>query len=436
MIELIDATKYYSTKLGPHYVFRNVSLKLPEDINIGVIGPNGAGKSTLLRLLAGGDILSSGRILRTGSISWPMGLTAGLQRTLTGRENARFACRIYGMPSHKIKAQLDKIQEISGVGKFFDLSTDSYSAGMIQRVSFAISISLAFDYYIFDEISAGGDLAFSKMAQQMMQDRLKSSRFILASHNLNEIRKLCKAVILIRNGELTFYDDVDKAIKDYSTPIAQPTKAGAPEPGSEMKLEKLRQHYITLMQAEARLAKTVAGVVVPARKAEVERQLQNTRSMLQDVILQFRLAHRPLPKADETVGAAAVSPPGLAGIDPALVRRIALLRRQIEDLNAAETRQELNAQRAESKAKRKDFLDRLAVTRHRLGERLEELKLAEAAAEEKMRASPPKALPKAPLQTVAVRLPIAPRAAAATPGNSNVGTSQRKILPTQDTNRQ
>jgi capsular polysaccharide transport system ATP-binding protein len=416
MIELIDLTKYYPTKLGPHYVFRNVNLVLPDDINVGVIGPNGGGKTTLLRLLAGVDIPNSGRVVRTGTISWPMGLTAGLQRTLTGRENARFACRIYGMPSYKIKAQLDKIQEISGVGKFFDLGVDTYSAGMMQRVSFAISISLGFDYYIFDEISAGGDLAFSKMAQTMMQDRLKTARFVVASHNLPEIRRLCKAVILMRNGTLTYFDDVEAGIEAYRQPAAGPKAMAAAEPVDEMRIEKLRQQYISLALDEKRLARLATQDADAGRKADVQRRLQNTRSLQQDVVLQFRLLKVALPKDEDIAGqeAAVASLPRPA--NPALARRIAQIRRQIDDLRAAETRQELNAQRADTKAKRADFLGRLEITRQRLAEREAELKQAE---EETLANAEAK--------------PLAAVATAATPIASAV---QRDMLPAQKFNRQ
>jgi capsular polysaccharide transport system ATP-binding protein len=97
MIELINVTKYYPTEFGRHYVFRNVNLRLPLDKSVGVVGPNGAGKSTFLGLIAGADTPNEGRVVRSGRISPPMGLTPGLLTTLTGSENTRFACRIHGM---------------------------------------------------------------------------------------------------------------------------------------------------------------------------------------------------------------------------------------------------------------------------------------------------------------------------------------------------
>ncbi|MGQ0486115.1 MAG: ATP-binding cassette domain-containing protein, partial [Hyphomicrobiales bacterium] len=121
MIEFINASKYYPTRFGRHYVFRDVSMTIPDKVNIGIIGANGAGKSTLMRLIAGVDIPSEGRIVRTGRISWPLGLTAGLQRIMTGKENARFVCRIHGLAGLAIDERLEMIRDLSGIGKFFDM---------------------------------------------------------------------------------------------------------------------------------------------------------------------------------------------------------------------------------------------------------------------------------------------------------------------------
>ncbi len=70
MIELINASKYFPTRFGRHYIFQNVSLLLPASANIGIIGPNGAGKSTLMRLLAGVDIPSEGHIVSARNIAY------------------------------------------------------------------------------------------------------------------------------------------------------------------------------------------------------------------------------------------------------------------------------------------------------------------------------------------------------------------------------
>ncbi len=185
MIEFINATKYYPTRFGRHYIFRDVSMTLPEKINIGIVGANGAGKSTLMRLIAGVDIPSEGRIVRTGRISWPLGLTAGLQRNMTGKENARFVCRIHGLTGLAINQKLEMIRDLSGIGKFFDMPVTTYSSGMRGRVSFAISMMFDFDYYLFDEFGAAGDRNFRKLSRAILEEKRRNSNFIMVSHNIS-----------------------------------------------------------------------------------------------------------------------------------------------------------------------------------------------------------------------------------------------------------
>ena len=241
MIELINVSKFYFTDFGRHYVFRNVSLRLPPDINVAVIGPNGAGKSTFLRLLGGSDIPSEGRILKTGRISPPVGLTPGLQQTMTGSENTRFAGRIYGMSRDEIIANIEKVRELSQIGKFFDLPVRTYSAGMRQRLSFAISMSMDYDYYLFDEVGAGGDASFRQNAKKMVDERLAKSRFIIASHRLEDMVDLCQAGILIKDGELTYFDDIRDALAVYRLDLADGVEENIPVSGRERRRSREAQ---------------------------------------------------------------------------------------------------------------------------------------------------------------------------------------------------
>jgi capsular polysaccharide transport system ATP-binding protein len=219
MIRLINVSKYFVTPVGRHYVFRDVNIELPLDKNVGVIGPNGSGKSTFLRLLAGADHPSSGVIKKSGSISPPMGLTPVLQRSLSALENVRFAGRIYGMKKPEIDRMIAYVRELAGIGAYFEMPVETYSAGMRQKVAFGINMSMHFDYYLFDEISAGGDREFRKMAKAKVAERLRTSRFLMTSHDTHELLELCDAGIVIRDGKLNYFDDIRDAALFYGDDI-------------------------------------------------------------------------------------------------------------------------------------------------------------------------------------------------------------------------
>ena len=256
MIELVNVSKYYPTDFGRHYVFQDVSLVLPLDKSVGVLGPNGAGKSTFLRLIGGADMPSEGSIFKTGRISPPMGLTPGLQNSLTGVENARFAGRIHGMDRDAINDMIEYVRELSGIGKYFDMPVGTYSAGMKQRVAFAVNMSMNFDYYLFDEISAGGDKEFRKITRALVQERLETSKFIIASHRFDELLDICDAGILIQNGELAFFDDIKDALKAY----------GEDDEKIDRKTERSRKRKSRDNEGEALTVN--AGEVRGAKRAE------------------------------------------------------------------------------------------------------------------------------------------------------------------------
>lgn len=96
MIIVNDVYKRYKTAHGVgKWVLEGVNLTIPPKVNVGLIGSNGAGKSTLLRLIGGVDHPNKGSVERLCRVSWPMG-NGGLEGTLTGRQNAKFVCRVHG----------------------------------------------------------------------------------------------------------------------------------------------------------------------------------------------------------------------------------------------------------------------------------------------------------------------------------------------------
>ena len=216
MIRFESVTKYYPTAHGRHYVLRDASFTIPDGVNVAVLGRNGAGKSTLARLLAGVDIPNEGRIIRTGNISWPMGLTSGLQPSLTGRENARFVCRIQATPVDKIPALLEWIEDFAEIGKFFDLPIKTYSSGMRARLRFGITMAFDFDLYIIDELSAVGDQRFKKKSKLIFEEKRANASYVKVSHNLIEMRNECDAGIIINEGVLTYYSSIDEALAVYT----------------------------------------------------------------------------------------------------------------------------------------------------------------------------------------------------------------------------
>ena len=217
MFELRNVTKSYLTPNGRRYVFRNLSLAIPPGKNIGLIGRNGAGKSTLMRLLGGADVPDSGTIITDRSISWPVGLTGGFQGSMTGRDNIKFVCRIYGATGEAMREKIRYVQEFAEIGDWIDEPIKTYSSGMRSRVAFGLSMAFDFDYYLIDEVMSVGDAQFKRKCNEVFQEKLQKSNVVLVTHTMSEVEKLCDVVLLVRNGEIQVYEDVSEGIKAYSS---------------------------------------------------------------------------------------------------------------------------------------------------------------------------------------------------------------------------
>jgi capsular polysaccharide transport system ATP-binding protein len=226
MIELRNLTKSYRTNKGRNYIFRDLSLTIPPDVSIGLIGRNGAGKSTLLRLIGGIDTPDNGSVVTDKSISWPVGLSGGFQGTLTGRDNVKFVCRVYGARGEELREKIRFVEDFAEIGRYFDQPVKTYSSGMRSRLAFGLSMAFDFDYYLIDEVMSTGDAHFKKKAMQLFDEKVGHAHVILTSHNMKEIRRLCQIVLLVDKGDVTIFDDVEAGILAYQDGAVTP--AGGP----------------------------------------------------------------------------------------------------------------------------------------------------------------------------------------------------------------
>lgn len=216
MISLEGVWKSYLLPDGSrHQIYRDLWLKLPAKTNIGIVGRNGAGKTTLVRLISGVDKPDSGKVVTDGRISPPMGLAGGTSPWLSGRENAKFVCRIRGDSKDMMNQRLAFIHEFSELGKFFEQPVKTYSSGMRARLTFAISMAFEFDYYLMDELTSVGDEKFRRRADAAFHAKRASASIILVSHAMETLRQWCDVGIYVKRGEVQYFDRISHAIDAY-----------------------------------------------------------------------------------------------------------------------------------------------------------------------------------------------------------------------------
>lgn len=213
MIRLQNITKYYPSSLGRQYIFKNLTFDIPSGHNIAILGSNGAGKSTLFRMLAGSEYPNRGKIVTDLNLSWPVALTTGIHPQMTGAENARFIGMINGVAD--LDTYVNRVRSFAELGPKFDLPVATYSSGMKPRLAFACSIGIDFDVYLIDEVTSVGDAKFRHKTRQALTQKSQSASVIMVSHEMDELRHFCDSAIVLHQGQLTFYNDLEQGIAQY-----------------------------------------------------------------------------------------------------------------------------------------------------------------------------------------------------------------------------
>ena len=212
MIQINNLVKQYPTRQGPRTVLDNINLSIKAGEKVGILGRNGSGKSTLIRLISGAEQPTSGNIQRGISVSWPLAFSGAFQGALTGLDNLRFICRIYGASTED---KVPFIQEFSELGQYLYEPVKTYSSGMRARLAFAISMVIEFDCFLIDEIVAVGDARFQEKCRVELFEKRKDRAMILVSHDPGFIRAHCDHASVLVEGKLTSFEQVDDAFIFY-----------------------------------------------------------------------------------------------------------------------------------------------------------------------------------------------------------------------------
>jgi ABC-type polysaccharide/polyol phosphate transport system ATPase subunit len=218
MIRLTNVCKDYPTRAGPRRVLHNINLTIEPGQNVGILGRNGAGKSTLIRLVSGAEPPTIGKIERNMSVSWPLAFSGGFQGSLTGADNVRFICRIYGVD---FRPRFEFVRDFSELGIYLNEPISSYSSGMKARLAFAISMTIDFDCYLIDEVMAVGDARFRERCRFELFEKRRDKAKLIVSHSHRQLKGTCDRFLLIEGGHVEEHDDFKEVYFRYKKLIGE-----------------------------------------------------------------------------------------------------------------------------------------------------------------------------------------------------------------------
>lgn len=207
----------------------DINFELNAGEPIGLVGPNGAGKTTLLNILSGYLRPTSGIVKLFG---YPPGATeligkisalpqdARLDPSFTIVEQLVFYARLQGLTKPKANLEASRVLEAVSLAEVAHEKPGALSHGMAKRVAIAQALIGKPVLILLDEPTAGLDPVNVRTVRSIIAEQSSSTTFIISSHDLSELDRLCQKVLLLEKGILqsdTFSQNEQQATTRFIT---------------------------------------------------------------------------------------------------------------------------------------------------------------------------------------------------------------------------
>lgn len=204
-----------SKSFGEQKVLDKIDFNLESGEIVGLIGPSGSGKSTLIKTMLGMEKADEGEALILNykmpkreilsNIGY-MAQSDALYEMLTGYENLEFFGKMKGVPSDKLKKEIEYIAEIVDLTDDLKKLVSKYSGGMKRRLSLAIALIGSPELLILDEPTVGIDPSLRKnIWKELFKQRDSGVGILVTTHVMDEA-ELTDKVGLLLNGDIIDFD--------------------------------------------------------------------------------------------------------------------------------------------------------------------------------------------------------------------------------------
>ena len=209
IIEIKELKKVFNKTIAVD----NLNFEIQKGKIIGLLGPNGCGKSTTIGMMLGlikptsGSVIINNKNIENNrtSLLGKMNFISPyveLPKKLTVEENLNVYARLYGVKN--LKEKIDNLLEKLNLIEFKSRKTGELSSGQKNRVSLAKALINDPEILLLDEPTASLDPDVGDYIRSFIEDFAsnKGSTILLASHNMNEVERLCHEVMMMKNGKI------------------------------------------------------------------------------------------------------------------------------------------------------------------------------------------------------------------------------------------
>ena len=209
MIEVINLSKSYQNNKAVN----NISFDIGENEIIGLLGPNGCGKTTTIAMILGllkptaGKVLINKKDIEYNRIELLHKMNfispyIELPKKLTVKQNLMVYAKLYNVKN--IDKRIDYLSSTLRLNHFINDLTGELSSGQKNRVSLAKSLINNPSVLLLDEPTASLDPETGNFIRSFLEDYIKQKKIsiLLASHNMEEVKRLCTSVMMMINGKI------------------------------------------------------------------------------------------------------------------------------------------------------------------------------------------------------------------------------------------
>jgi len=221
-IQVVNLTKKYKSKDA----VSNINFKIDENEIIGLLGPNGCGKTTTIGMILGLLKPTSGKVLINGidieedkiSLLHKMNFISPyveLPKKLKVKQNLIVYGKLYNVEN--LSERIEYLSEKLRLNELLDKVTGELSSGQKNRVSLAKALVNNPSVLLLDEPTASLDPETGDFVRSFLEDYKKDRKIsvLLASHNMDEVKRLCNSVLMMKDGVIIDNGTPDGLLKKY-----------------------------------------------------------------------------------------------------------------------------------------------------------------------------------------------------------------------------
>ena len=208
-IEINSLNKKYKNALA----VKNINFKIKKGTIVGLLGPNGCGKSTTIGMMLGlikptsGEVIINNKNIENNRTDLLQKINfispyIELPKKLTIEENLKVYGRMYGVKN--LKDKIAELMEKLNLVEFKKRKTGELSSGQKNRVSLAKALINDPEILLLDEPTASLDPDVGDYVRSIIENFASNNKktILIASHNMNEVERLCDEVLMMKNGQI------------------------------------------------------------------------------------------------------------------------------------------------------------------------------------------------------------------------------------------